>query len=124
MAIEPPPAPISIISVTGMRTGRPLPLMKREARAISKWREDWGSPSSIRQTFAVVPPMSNDTTRSRPQDRATVAARIAPPLGPDSTSRIGNRTAVSRVVMPPPEVIMKSGQSSPSACSRASRSLR
>jgi hypothetical protein len=28
-AIEPPPAPISIISITGMRTGRPLPLTSR-----------------------------------------------------------------------------------------------
>ena len=28
-AIEPPPAPISTISITGMRTGRPLPFMKR-----------------------------------------------------------------------------------------------
>jgi len=29
LAIEPPPAPISTISITGMRNGRPLPLAKR-----------------------------------------------------------------------------------------------
>ena len=28
-AIEPPPAPISTISMTGMRSGRPLPFLKR-----------------------------------------------------------------------------------------------
>jgi hypothetical protein len=28
-AIEPPPAPISTISITGMRSGRPLPFLKR-----------------------------------------------------------------------------------------------
>ena len=34
-AIEPPPAPISIRSITGMRNGRPLPGRKRWARATS-----------------------------------------------------------------------------------------
>jgi hypothetical protein len=28
-AMLPPPAPISIMSMTGMRTGKPLPLRKR-----------------------------------------------------------------------------------------------
>jgi hypothetical protein len=37
-AIEPPPAPISTISITGMRTGRPLPFRKRAARSTSKDR--------------------------------------------------------------------------------------
>ena len=35
-AIEPPPAPISISSSVEMRTGRPLPSMKRRSRATSK----------------------------------------------------------------------------------------
>ena len=103
--MEPPPAPISIISVTGIRTGRPLPLMNRSARAISNAREVRGSPCSMRHTFAVVPPMSNDSAWAHPRDRATPAARIAPPLGPDSTSRTGNSSAAASVVMPPPEVI-------------------
>ena len=104
-AIEPPPAPISTISITGMRSGSPLPLRKRYWRATSKMRECCGSQSSIRQILAVVPPMSNDSTRSRPHSAATRAARMAPPAGPDSTSLIGNRRAVAGVVSPPPEVM-------------------
>ena len=42
MAIDPPPAPISIISMTGMRMGKPLPRMKRAARPTSKRREVCG----------------------------------------------------------------------------------
>ena len=122
--MEPPPAPISIISSTGMRTGRPLPLMKRSARPTSNAREVRGSPSSMRQTFAVVPPMSNDSTSAQPRERATRAARTAPPPGPDSTSRMGNASAVSRVVMPPPEVIRYSGHSNPPASRPQARSLR
>ena len=38
-AIEPPPAPISTISITGIRTGRPEPLRKRAARSTSNTRE-------------------------------------------------------------------------------------
>ena len=38
-AIDPPPAPISIISITGMRTGIPLPLMNLAAREISNVRD-------------------------------------------------------------------------------------
>ena len=65
-AMEPPPAPISTISMTGMRSGSPLPLVKRYTRSTSKVREDCGLPSSMRQIFAVVPPMSKDSTSSRP----------------------------------------------------------
>ena len=43
-AIEPPPAPISIISMTGMRSGKPEPFMKRAGRSTSKVRADSGSP--------------------------------------------------------------------------------
>jgi hypothetical protein len=38
-AIEPPPAPISTISMTGIRTGRPEPFRKRAARSTSNTRE-------------------------------------------------------------------------------------
>ena len=37
-AMEPPPAPISTISITGMWSGRPLPLRKRWAWVTSKAR--------------------------------------------------------------------------------------
>src|SRR3954454_13135528 len=66
LAIDPPPAPISTISITGMRIGIPLPLRNRYCRATSKVREKCGCPSSMRQIFAVVPPMSNETIRSMP----------------------------------------------------------
>ncbi len=54
--------------------------------------------------------MSKDTTRSKPQRRAKSAAKIAPPAGPDSTSRMGKRMAVSSVAKPPPESIINNGQ--------------
>ena len=57
-ATEPPPAPISIISMTGMEMGMPLPLVKRCVRATSKVLAVLGVWSSIRQILAVVPPMS------------------------------------------------------------------
>ena len=74
-----------------------------EARAVC------GLQSSIRQIFAVVPPMSNDSTLSRPHCRAMVAEKIAPPAGPLSTRRIGKRQAVSIVVRPPPDIIRNTG---------------
>ena len=36
LAIEPPPAPISIISMTGIEMGMPLPFLNRVVRATSK----------------------------------------------------------------------------------------
>jgi len=122
--MEPPPAPISTISMTGMRTGKPLPFMNRYCRSTSKLREVSGVPSSIRQIFAVVPPMSNDSTRGTSIPRAIVAARIAPPAGPLSTSRIGNRIAVAKVVKPPPDVINSKGQVNPCPCKRCSSCAR
>ena len=104
-AIEPPPAPISTISMTGMRTGSPLPFLKRDWRSISKVRPLSGSPSSIRQILAVVPPMSKESTRVSPRSSAMRPARMAPPAGPDSTSRTGMATAVARLARLPPEVI-------------------
>ena len=104
-ASEPPPAPISTISITGMRKGRPLPLRNRAARSTSKLREAWGFRFSIRQILAVVPPMSKESTLFSPHSAATKLARMAPPAGPLSTSRMGKRRAVSKVVSPPPEVM-------------------
>ena len=122
--MEPPPAPISTMSMTGTRMGSPLPLRKRYSRATSKERLVCGTPPSIRQILAVVPPMSKDSTESRPQRRARSLAKMAPPAGPDSARRMGKRTAVSRVVMPPPESIMKRGQAKPMSSSVRSRSVR
>src|SRR5262249_45856881 len=41
------------------------------------------------------------------------AAKIAPPAGPDSTSRTGRRIAVAVVVIPPARVIKSKGQGKP-----------
>ena len=87
-----------------MRTGRPEPFRKRAARSTSNTREVSGWYFSIRQIFAVVPPMSKDSTLLSPSRAAICAAKIAPPAGPDSTSRTGKRRAVSIEVTPPPEV--------------------
>jgi hypothetical protein len=117
-AIEPPPAPISTISTTGIFTGMPLPFMKRCARSTSKLRESIGSKSSMRQILAVVPPMSKETTRGSARSRAIAAARMAPPAGPDSMSRTGKRAAVSSVTRLPPEVIIRQGAPMPAAARR------
>ena len=90
-------------------------------RATSKARAVCGLALSIKQIFAVVPPMSNDTTWSSLFWRAMQAAKIAPPAGPDSTRRTGKRMAVSVAVMPPLDVISSIGQEKPArASSRAS----
>jgi hypothetical protein len=72
---DPPPAPISIISITGMRTGMPEPLRNRSARAISNRRAVWGRAPSMRQSFAVVPPMSKESTASSPRSPREPAPR-------------------------------------------------
>ena len=46
---------------------------------------------------------------------------IAPPAGPDSTSRTGNSEAVSTEMRPPPEWIMKTGHCAPISFSRTCR---
>ena len=61
-AILPPPAPISIRSTVGKRTGRPLPFLKRCCLAASKSVVTEGFPFAIRQALAVVPPISNAKT--------------------------------------------------------------
>ena len=61
-AIEPPPAPISIMSITGALIGRPEPRLKRCTRAASIIEATSMRPSSTRQALAVVPPMSKEIT--------------------------------------------------------------
>ena len=73
----------------------------------------------MRQIFAVVPPMSNDSALASPKRWATRLAKMAPPAGPDSTNRMGNRAAVSMSVKPPPEVIIRNGHPKPRAARSA-----
>jgi len=63
-ASEPPPAPTSARSTTGMRTGnpstcRPFPLARPPTR---NSRMTLGCPSRTRPAFAVVPPISKEMT--------------------------------------------------------------
>ena len=64
----PPPALTSLMSITGMRSGWP-----------STWYSSvvWTRPPSTMAHFAVVPPMSNEISRSAPR----TAARLAQPDG-------------------------------------------
>ena len=66
-ATDPPPAPISIMSITGARTGSPEPARSRLSRSTSNTWLTSGRPSSMRQTLAVVPPMSKASWSSRPE---------------------------------------------------------
>ena len=59
-----------------------------------------------------------------PKRSAIQVDRITPPAGPDSTRRMGKRTAVSSVVRPPPEVISSTGQPKPAAAMRLRRLSR
>ncbi len=94
--MEPPPAPISIMSMTGALIGSPLPRLKRWTRAASIPGATSGAPSWMRQALAVVPPMSNDSTSRSPVSRPTKALASPPPAGPDSSRRTGKAIAISR----------------------------
>ena len=104
-AIEPPPAPISIMSTTGATTGSPDPRLNRWTRAASIIGAIAGRPPRTRQILAVVPPMSKATRSRRPNRSPKNAVTSAPPAGPDSRRRIGNRRAVSHVAVPPDDCI-------------------
>ncbi len=69
----------------------------------------------MRHAFAVVPPMSNESTSPSPARRPRCTAASAPPTGPDSMSRTGNFRAVGVAVMPPPESIMNRRRRRPRA---------
>ena len=75
-------------------------------------------------SFAVVPPMSKESTSPSPRVRAKCAARIAPPAGPDSTSRTGAATAVASVASPPLEVMRRNGHENPAFRSESARPFR
>ena len=82
-AIEPPPAPISTISITGMRKGRPLPLRNRAARSTSKLREAWGLPILDQADLCRGAAHVEGEHLVRRRIRAAMkVARMAPPAGP------------------------------------------
>ena len=112
-AMDPPPAPISIMSITGVLIGRPEPLAKRCTRAASSTGMISKRPSSISAALAVVPPMSKEMTSLWPANRPNQAVASPPPAGPDSSSRIGNSQAVCGDIKPPAECIRRSAPAKP-----------
>ena len=120
-AIEPPPAPISIMS-TDRRLDRQAGALLEavHARRPPASARSAARPSSIRQAFAVVPPMSKAMTSGRPARAPNSAVASAPPAGPDSSSRIGKARAASGETRPPAECISRKAPAKPR--SRSSRS--
>ena len=76
--------------------------------------------SRIRNDFAVVPPMSNESNSPMPIRSAYWRAMIAPATGPDSMSRTGNSRAVSVETRPPPDSMTRSGAVNPRRASPSS----
>ena len=112
-AIEPPPAPISIISMTGIEIGMPEPLKKRSrARDLERAR---GARLEILDQADLCGGAAHVVADDLLEAEALgdVGREIAPPAGPDSTSRTGNSAAVSTEIRPPPEWIRKIGQRAP-----------
>ena len=83
-AIEPPPAPISTISITGMRSGRPLPFEKAvDARHFERARglrprlvdqaDLCGRAAHVERQHLVEPMLARDAAR---EDRAARRARL------------------------------------------------
>ena len=76
-------------------------------------------PFSIRQAFAVVPPMSKEITSALPAAAPKNAVARPPPAGPLSNMRIGKARAVSSDSRPPAECISVSAPRKPRATARA-----
>ena len=108
-AMLPPPAPISIMLTAGTATGKPLERVNRRDRATSSSSVIGSAPSRMRHAFAVVPPMSNESTSGNPSVSAIRRPTMAPATGPDSISRSGKSAAVSVEPSPPLESITLSG---------------
>ena len=122
--MEPPPAPISISSTVAIWIGSPLPRRKRFSRAASKPQPTSGSPPSTSASFAVVPPMSKASTRSRPALRPNQAPASAPAAGPLSSNCTGARLASATWVNPPFESIRNNPPGMPASRSAVSSRSR
>ena len=116
--MDPPPAPMALMSITGRRIGT---VSSRACRVRI------GFPSRIRLMSVEVPPISIVTMSRMPASPATWALPTTPPAGPDSTVWTGFSRAESRVIRPPEASItitgLVSGNPRPSSRS-ASRPAR
>ena len=99
----PPPALTSARSMTGTRTGWPVPCSQRFAcpPPTSYSAVTVISPPAIRLAFAVVPPMSNEIKFAIPSCAPASCAATTPAAGPLSTAIAGMRSASATSNMPP-----------------------
>ena len=72
-----------------------------------------GWPSSMMTALAVVPPMSNTIVSFSPRACASREPPTTPPAGPDATTSTGFSLAVDAAIMPPFEVITRTGADIP-----------
>ena len=95
----PPPALTSVMSMTGMRSGWP-----------STWYSSvvCTSPPATMAHLAVVPPMSNEMSRSAPSACARLAQPMAPAAGPDSIVCTGLEAAAASEKAPPFDWVIRS----------------
>ena len=91
--MEPPPAPMVVISIMGERITRPKSMVACAASSIR--------PPVTSDTSKLVPPRSQVMAFSKPAARAMAAAAITPAAGPDSAVRAGMPRAVAVDMMPP-----------------------
>lgn len=94
--------------------GMPLPALNRCTRATSYSLARAGVSPWSRQTFAVVPPMSNASARFRPACFFTCWPMMTPP-------RTGNCAAVSAEATPPLDSMTRSCPFRPASASRRIR---
>ena len=92
-AIEPPPAPMVVISIIGVRMTRPKSTVVCAATAIL--------PPATTETSNEVPPRSQVIRLSKPAACASAAPATTPAAGPDSAVRTGSLRAVAVDMMPP-----------------------
>ena len=107
--IEPPPAPISIKSITGTLSGIPDPLRKRRTRPASNVFACSGSKFSMRHIFAVVPPISNVSRFGNFIFLDRNNAPETPATGPDSRENTGLCVARLEVIIPPLDCMIDTG---------------
>ena len=91
-AMEPPPAPMDSTATMGWRTGRP---------PSSRSLVTCTSPSRIRHTSVVVPPMSKLNACSTPRFRARPPAAATRAAGPEAARPSGSSRSASGAAMPP-----------------------
>ena len=123
-AIDPPPAPISIMSMTGALMGRPEARLKRWTRPASSIGGDLDAAvldqAGLRGRAAHV---ERDHVLLA-GERAEQGGGEAAAGGPDSSRRIGNARAVSGDTRPPAECISRRAPRKPRAESSSSSRFR